>query len=235
MAITVFLGVEREKISQYVLEKLLLFFFSVSDPVSLRMKARPGRGGEGAAAAAWSDPSSLPAETPFQLLLGWQRRWALPPRLRPPGRCKEHLGTRASRAPGVPVVSALCPPPRGTALLPSLAARATSDLVPLPKCWNSDNLVIFLQSAKSQWNNHKTCSKGHILWAVLFVCWPSSELSPALISGDLFLQPARWFPARAVGSPCCPCPSHRRVPACRLRPRDPCLPRELPRSSFPAG
>ena len=53
-AITVFLGAEREKISQYVLEKLLLFFFSVSDPVSLRTKTRTGRAGEGAAASAWS-------------------------------------------------------------------------------------------------------------------------------------------------------------------------------------
>lgn len=57
MAITVSLGVEREKISQYVLEKLLLFFFSLSDPVPLRMKPRTGRAGE--AVAAWSDPSWL--------------------------------------------------------------------------------------------------------------------------------------------------------------------------------
>lgn len=104
MAITVFLGVEREKISQYVLEKLLLFFFSVSDSVSLRTKTRTGRAGEGVAASAWSDPSLLPAETPFPLHVGWEQRWALPPTPSSihPGRCKEHLGTRALKALGVP-------------------------------------------------------------------------------------------------------------------------------------
>lgn len=40
VAIAAVLGAEREKISQYVLEKLVLFFFSVSDPVSLRTKTR---------------------------------------------------------------------------------------------------------------------------------------------------------------------------------------------------
>ena len=162
------------------------------------------------------------------------------------GRCKELLGTRARKALGagvadprdrsLPSVPSLRP--GGTALLPNLAAKANSDLVPLLKCQNLDKLLIFLQSAKSQWINHKTCSKGHILLALLFVCWPSSALSPALISGDLFLQPAQWVTCPRCRPSVLPLPftvGQRWVPACRLRPRDSYPPRELPQSSFPAG
>lgn len=102
MAITVFLGVEREKISQYMLEKLLLFFFSVSGPVSLRTKTGTGRAGEGAAAAAWSDPSLLPAEAPVPVPVGRQRHWSLPPGLHPPRDVQRAFGNQDTEALGVP-------------------------------------------------------------------------------------------------------------------------------------
>lgn len=53
-AIAAVLGAEREKISQYVLEKLVLFFFSVSDPISLRTKTRTRQNrGRSSILAAW--------------------------------------------------------------------------------------------------------------------------------------------------------------------------------------
>lgn len=79
-----------------------------------------------------------------------------------------------------------CPPGQASALgalSPSMGTASLSSL-PLLKCQNLVKPVIFLQSAKSLWTNHKTCSKGHILLVLLFV----SALSLALISGDLFLQ-----------------------------------------------
>lgn len=180
MTVTVSLGVEREKISQYVLEKLLLFFFSLSDPVSLRMKPRTGRAGE--AEAARSDPSWLLTGTPVP------SRW----------------GDRAPLGQRVAVRwdrSQSLLHPRGTASLTNAAAQATPDLVPLLKCRNSDKLVIFLQSAKSQWISHKPCSKGHILPALICVLAVICAV-PALISGDLLLWLGWWdaCPRSGVGS-----------------------------------
>lgn len=62
---------------------------------------------------------------------------------------------------------------------------------------------------KSRWINGKTCSKGHILPALLFEHRPSSALSPALISGDLFLPPSGGVtcPCRGVGSGGCQPPA----------------------------
>ena len=115
MAITVFWGVEREKISQYVLEKLLLFVFSVSDPVSLGTKTRPGRAGEGVAAAAWSQPSSPPPETPIPLPVG-QRQHQAPPRA--PSTQRGCWSIWAPKALGVPGVGGGCPPGQVSALGP---------------------------------------------------------------------------------------------------------------------
>lgn len=107
--------------------------------------------------------------------------------------------------------------PWGTASLPSL---------PLLKCQNWDKPEIFLQSAKSQWTNHKTCSKGHILPALLFV----PALSLALISGDLSLQ-IRRDACLGCEQPVLPLSwavAHLALPASLLS-------RELPHSCFPPG
>lgn len=134
-----------------------------------------------------------------------------------PWKVQGTFGNQGTESPGGPWgqgVAALrdrslpsVPPlhPGGTVSPPSLAAKATSHLAPLLKCQNLDKLVIFLQSAKSQWIIHKTCSKGHIL-AFLFVCWPSFVLSLALISRDLFLQLARWVTCPRCGQSVLPLP-----------------------------
>lgn len=165
LAITVFLGAEGgKKISQYVLEKLLLFF-SVSDPVSPRTETRTGGAGEGAAAAARSDPSLLPAETPSRSPWGGSGTGVSPQgsSIRGGARSIWEPGHRmpwgwlSPPSPGqgsvLHALSILGEQHRSPIWLPK--PPGTTNLMSL-KCQDLDKLLIFLQSAKipvDQWQN----------------------------------------------------------------------------------
>lgn len=160
-----------------------------------------------------------PGDPLFPLLTGWQQQQPLPLVLHTPRKALGNIW-----------ILGHCPQDRPLPSVPSLHPWGTTSLCSLPllKCRNSDKPVIFQESAKSRWTNHKTCSKGHILLALLFV----SAVSLALISGDLFLQIQR---DALLGCEQPVLPLSFAVALLAL-PVPAALPsRQLPQSCFPAG
>lgn len=155
----------------------------------------------------------------FPLLTGCQQHQPLPLGLRMPRKALGNIWVLGHCLPVQASALSALSPSIGTSSLPSL---------PLLKCQNSDKPVIFLQSAKSLWTNHKTCSKGHIHLALLFV----SALSLALISGDLFLQ--IWQDA-FLGCEQPVLPLSFVMPLLALPVPASLLSQELPQTCFPPG